>query len=73
MKEIKRTDWRTCATSTAEGLYLFFGNCLISFTEKVFDGGRTSDKESLLLPTSPISAGVSGRAAGGETAEMEAS
>lgn len=46
---------------------------MISFTELVFDGGRSGDKESLLLPTSPVSAGVSGRAAGGETAEMEAS
>lgn len=54
--------------------FIFFGgNCLISFTELVFDGGRSSDKESLLLPSPPASAGVSGRAAGGGTAEMEAS
>lgn len=53
--------------------FIFFGNCVISFTKLVFDGGRSGDKEWLLLPTSPVPAGVSGRAAGGEMAEMEAS
>lgn len=41
-------------------VFIFFGNCLISFTELVFDGKQSRSKESFLLPTSPTSAGASG-------------